>query len=129
MKSIRPILVVAAIAAGACSARLAMAGTGCQDDPERCVERGASTSHRTVAVAQAPTVAVAPVRIAPVVAHRTAPAQHKVASKPGRVAPSTPAPATPGMGMLLKLSNGGGGDVSLFPSRPSDNNSGASWVL
>ena len=129
MKSIRPLLVVAAITAGAVSARPAMAGTGCQDDPERCVERGASTSHRTVAVAQAPTVAVAPVRIAPVTAHKTAVAQHKNTGKPARVAPSTPAPATPGMGMLLKLSNGGGGDVSLFPSRPSDNNSGASWVL
>lgn len=133
MKSIRPLLVVAAITAGAVSARPAMAGTGCQDDPERCVERGATTSHRTVAVSPAPTVAaatVAPVRIAPVsAAHKLAPAQHKNTTKPARVAPSTPAPATPGMGMLLKLSNGGGGDVSLFPSRPSDSNTGASWVL
>src|SRR5262245_8726785 len=114
--------------AGVVSARPAMAGTGCQDDPERCVERGAATSHRTVAVAQAPTVA--PVRIAPALtSHRASPVQHKVTGKSARIAPSTPAPATPGMGMLLKLSNGGGGDVSLFPSRPSDTNTGASWVL
>jgi hypothetical protein len=45
------------------------------------------------------------------------------------VTPSTPAPATPGMGMLLKLSNGSGGEVSLFPSKPNDTVTGASWVL
>jgi len=96
-------------------------------------------SHRSAAVPQASSATVAPARMsAPAVvaggpyaqltAHRAALQQHKSSNKPARVAPSTPAPATPGMGMLLKLSNGGGGDVSLFPSRPAEN-TGASWVL
>ena len=59
----------------------------------------------------------------------TSSAAKKSAGKPARVAPSTPAPATPGMGMLLKLSSGSGGDVSLFPSKPNDTTTGASWVL
>jgi hypothetical protein len=53
----------------------------------------------------------------------------KPANKPAKVSPTAPAPATPGMGMLLKLSNGSGGEVSLFPSKPNDTTSGASWVL
>lgn len=101
----------------------------CPDDPERCVERGASVSH-TAGVARSATHAISttatPVMVA--AAHKSAAAPaRKPASKPARVTP-LPASATPGMGMLLKLSGGTGGDVSWFPSRPADN-SGASWVL
>jgi len=138
--SIRPYLVTAVIAGSLVCGGSAFAGGGCPDDPERCVERGASMSRRSVAVPQASSATVAPARMsAPAVvaggpaaqltAHRAVmQQQHKSSNKPARVAPSTPAPATPGMGMLLKLSNGGGGDVSLFPSRPAEN-TGASWVL
>lgn len=133
MKSIRPYLVIAVMAASAAYVGPAIAGTGCPDDPEHCVERGATTTRRNVVVAQSSArVTPAPVATAPVaqpVVARKATPTHKSSSKPARVAPATSAPATPGMGMLLKLSNGGGGDVSLFPSRPTDNSTGASWVL
>jgi len=134
VKPNHPFLVIAVIAACVTSAGSAFAGSGCPDDPERCVERGATVSHRTVAVAPA-VVAPTPARIAPATAtaHKTPAAsvtpKSRSASKPARVTPSTPAPATPGMGMLLKLSNGSGGEVSLFPSKPNDTVSGASWVL
>ena len=135
MKPNHPFLVIAVIAACVTSAGSAFAGSGCPDDPERCVERGATVSHRTVTVAPAavaPTVA----RIAPATAtaHKAPAAsvapKSRSAGKPARVTPSTPAPATPGMGMLLKLSNGSGGEVSLFPNKVNDTTtSGASWVL
>src|SRR6266508_5246314 len=91
VKPIHPILVIAGFAALGTCANPVFAGTGCQDDPEHCVERGVSTSHRSVAVAQAPapTLASAPGRAAAVVATRRAPVPHKPASKPSRVAPST----------------------------------------
>ena len=132
MKLTRPFLAIAVLTACVMSASSAFAG--CPDDPERCVERGATVSHRTVAVAPA-VVAPTTARIAPATAtaHKAPAAsvtpKSKSASKPARVTPSTPAPATPGMGMLLKLSNGSGGEVSLFPSKPNDTPSGASWVL
>jgi len=119
------------------SAGSAFAGSGCPDDPERCVERGATVTHRTVAVAPTTVAATtAPARVAPATtAARKAPATataptRKPASKPARVSPAAPAPATPGMGMLLKLSNGSAGEVSLFPSsKPIENSKEASWVL
>ena len=129
MKPSRPFLVLAALIASALSAGTVLAGTGCPDDPERCVERGATVSHRTVAVAPVTNFSVAPatVKLAPVAAAKPAPV--KKSQKPARVTPASPAPATPGMGMLLKLSNGSGGEVSLFPSKPSENTTGVSWVL
>ena len=135
MKLNRPFLAIAVVTACVISAGSAFAGSGCPDDPERCVERGATVNHRTVTVAPATVVASAPTHVAPaaVQIHKapvvTATAKGKPASKPAKVSPTAPAPATPGMGMLLKLSNGSGGEVSLFPSKPSDTTSGASWVL
>ena len=140
MKLTRPILVIAALAAVVLSTRAAYAGSGCPDDPERCVERGASTSHRTVAVAPTTvaTTANVPARGTSMstAAHKpaatnTAPA-HRSSSKPARISPATPAPATPGMGMLLKLSNGSAGEVSLFPTKPNEKTektTETSWVL
>ena len=130
VKLIHPFLAIAVMTACAASAGSAFASGGCSDDPERCV-----MSHRTVAVSpttvatSTPThaVATAPTtRKAPAVPQAAA---RKPASKPARVSPATPAPATPGMGMLLKLSNGSGGEVSLFPSKANENTPGASWVL
>ena len=133
MKLTRSLLLAAVIVAMAMSTSAARASTGCPDDPERCVERGAATPHRVVAVANhvrgvttpAPAPTVAP---APAPAHKVAP--KPVAKKPVRLVPSlaTPTPATPGMGMLLKMSGGNGGDVSWLPGRLVDN-SGASWIL
>lgn len=133
MKLNRPFLAIAVMTACVMSAASAFAG--CPDDPERCVERGATVTHRTVGVAPTTAVASAPAHVAPatVVAHKApaaaATAKGKPASKPAKVSPIAPAPATPGMGMLLKLSNGAGGEVSLFPSKPNDTTPGASWVL
>ena len=132
MKLTRPFLVVAMMLASVPLVGTATA-SGCPDDPERCVERGATVTHRSVAVAPATIATAAPVHIAPAIATRKtlAPATntHKATSKPARITPTTPAPATPGMGMLLKLSSGSGGEVSLFPSKPAENAAGASWVL
>jgi len=132
VKLTRPFLVVAMLFASASSACTVLAGTGCPDDPERCVERGATVSHRTVAVPPVTSVAIAPATVKPapaVAAAKPAPTK-KQQAKPARVAPSTLAPPTPGMGMLLKLQNsGGGGEVSLFPSKQNDNPTGVSWVL
>jgi hypothetical protein len=138
VKLTRPIPVIVLLTACVMSASVASAGSGCPDDPERCVERGATVTHRTVSgtpTTVTTTTATTPGRTAPAVTTparkaptASAPAR-KTSSKPARVvSPSTPAPATPGMGMLLKLSNGSGGEVSLFPSKPNDP-SGASWVL
>ena len=133
------MLFAMSFAALAVSSSIVRANTGCPDDPERCIERGATAAHRTVVIsnnvrrvsAPAP-AAVAPAGSAPRPAVKPAalaPAR-KAHAKPARPTPSvsTPTPATPGMGMLLKMSSGTGGDVSWFPSRPVDTNS-ASWVL
>jgi hypothetical protein len=131
VKLTRPYLAIAVLTASVMSAGSAFAGSGCPDDPERCVERGATVTHRTVAVAPTPTTVTHAAQVTSV-AHK-APAvatpARKPTSKSVRVSPAAPAPATPGMGMLLKLSNGSGGEVSLFPSKPNDTTSGASWVL
>ena len=130
MKLDRPFLTIAVLTACVMSAGAAFA-SGCPDDPERCVERGA---HRTVAVAPTSVAASAPAHVAPATAatHKApvvTATPKKSASKPAKVSPTAPAPATPGMGMLLKLSNGSGGEVSLFPGKPNDTTTGASWVL
>ena len=134
MKLNRPLLALAVMTVCALAAGSAFA-SGCPDDPERCVERGATLKHSAVTVAPATVIASAPAHVAPVtvVAHKAqAPAaapKTKQPSKSARVSPTAPVPATPGMGMLLKLSNGAGGEVSLFPSKANDNATGASWVL
>ena len=131
------MILATSFAALAVGSSIVRANTGCPDDPERCIERGATVAHRTVVIpnnvrrVSTPT-AVAPAASAPrSVVKPAAPTPAKKAlAKPARPTPSvsTPTPATPGMGMLLKMSSGTGGDVSWFPSRPVDTNS-ASWVL
>lgn len=140
MKLTRSLMFVAVFAGAlAATVSIARAGTGCPDDPERCGERGATTPHRVVSIANSAHTVTSPtpaVVNAPASAHRssvtttTKPLAKKPAAKPTRPAPSVsaPTPATPGMGMLLKMSGGNGGDVSWFPSRPVDT-TGASWIL
>jgi len=132
VKLTRTFLALAALAVVVVSSRAAYASSGCPDDPERCVERGASMTHRAVASTPATVVVSAPAHAAPTattLAHKAPAAAptRKSAGKSARAA--TPAPATPGMGMLLKLSNGNGGEVSLFPSKPTEKTAEASWVL
>lgn len=140
MKLTRPLLFIAlltAVATVASWAPVVRASTGCPDDPERCVERGAAVPHRVVAVVNVvrtvPTPAPAPSAVnAPAPAHKLVakPVVKKPAAKVSRPVPSVsaPTPATPGMGMLLKMSGGTGGEVSWFPNRPVESN-GASWIL
>ncbi len=132
MKLTRPLAFAALAAACALVAPVARAGTGCPDDPERCVERGASVPHTAnvaTSAARIPAPPAAPAVVATTRKAAAAPAR-KSAGKPAHTTPlpATATPATPGMGMLLKLSGGTGGDVSWYPSRPADN-TGASWVL
>jgi hypothetical protein len=129
----RSFLAIAMVTACVISAGSAFAGSGCPDDPERCVERGATVIHRGVVVAPATVVPSPPAhaQVATAPAHKApAPApKSKSVNKAARISPAAPAPATPGMGMLLKLSNGTAGEVSLFPGKLNDTTSGASWVL
>ena len=117
-------------------AAVSRAATVCPDEPERCVERGAAVQRTSGVVTRASHTVSAPAApIVVVASHKPAavPAAvpaHKAAAKPVRVTPlpASTTPATPGMGMLLKLSGGNGGDVSWYPARPADN-TGVSWVL
>lgn len=127
MKQTRPFLLAVLAAACLFAAPRARAGSVCTDEPERCVERGASVPHAAVVVgatrATPPAAAtVAAHRMPAVAAHKQAPA-----AKSAKPAPR-PALSTPGMGMLLKMSAGSGGDVTWSPGRSVDN-TGASWVL
>jgi hypothetical protein len=123
-------LLIATVALVATASR---AATVCPDEPERCVERGAAVSRTAGVVTSASHTVSAPA--APIVvaaAHKPAPtpARKAPAAKPAHTTPlpASATPATPGMGMLLKLSGGTGGDVSWYPARPADN-TGVSWVL
>ena len=125
----RPLQLVLVVAAAAVLAPVANAGSRCTDDPERCVERGASVSRPAArVVASAPVITAQPASTAPIA--RKPVAMRKVTPKPARVtpAPATPAP-TPGMGMLLKLSNGTGGEVTWQPGGRTTDNTGATWIL
>ena len=112
-------------------APVAHAGSRCSDDPERCVERGASVSRpASRAVTAAPALA-RPTPAATAVPTHKLTTVSKPAPKPARVAPRASAPPapTPGMGMLLKLSSGTSGDVSWSPARNVESSTGASWIL
>lgn len=126
-----PLQLLFAFAACALLAPAALATTRCSDDPESCVKSASKASRPAVQMATNSTHASAAItasapakKMAPAV---VAPVAKKPATKPQRVAPRTTSP-TPGMGMLLKLSNGSGGDISWTPSKTSDT-PGQSWVL
>lgn len=131
MKRTLPLHLLFALTACSLLAPAAFATTRCGDDPESCVKSASKASRPAVQLATNSThapAAVAPSapakKPAPAV---VAPAPKKPATKPQRVAPRTASP-TPGMGMLLKLSNGSGGDISWTPGKVSDT-PGQSWVL
>lgn len=132
MNLIRPLQLALVVAAAAALASVANAGSRCTDDPERCVERGASASRPASRNVVSATLTAMPVVSAPAPARKPL-AMRKVTIAPKAVrvtpaAPATPAP-TPGMGLLLKLSSGTGGDVSWQPGARAADNTGASWIL
>jgi hypothetical protein len=132
VKRTLPFHLLFALAACSLLASAAFATTRCGDDPESCVKSASKASRPAVQLAtnstHAPSTTVttsAPaLKPAPPV---VAPVTKKPAAKPQRVAPRTTSP-TPGMGMLLKLSNGSGGEISWTPGKTSDT-PGQSWVL
>ena len=132
MNLTRPAQMLLVVAATGLLASAASAGSRCTDDPERCVERGATVSRPLARVATTTPAVLAPAQLAPSVsARKSSMVTRKATLRAAKVtprasAPSTPAP-TPGMGMLLKLSSGGG-DVTWQQGRNVDN-SGASWIL
>ena len=120
-----------AFAACALSAPVASATTRCSDDPESCVKGASKGSRAAVQLATTSPSIAAPAQVAPAsIARKSAPAAKKPAAKPQRVAPLTPlTPSpTPGMGVLLKLSNGATGEISWTPGKTSET-PGQSWVL
>lgn len=131
MKRTLPLHLLFAFAACALLAPSAFATTRCSDDPESCVKSASKASRPAVQLATNSTHAGAAVTASAPAKKPTAgvaaPAAKKPATKPQRVAPRTSSP-TPGMGMLLKLSNGSGGDISWTPGKASET-TGQSWVL
>ena len=129
----RPLQFLFVLAAVAVMAPVASAGSRCTDDPERCVERGASVSRPARTLAPAPALVTAqPVAHAPA-RKVTVPRKTSKVTRATPNAGTTPAP-TPGMGMLLKLSTATGGDVTWAPggrTQDKDNtvSTGASWIL
>ncbi len=124
MKLTRPLQLLIVMATAALFAPAASAASRCADDPERCVERGASVSRPSTRVVAA---VPATLQSSPALTTRKLAPARKPVAKPARVAPRA-TPPTPGMGMLLKLSSGSGRDVSWLPAGNVDN-SGASWIL
>ena len=112
MKLIRLSLIAAVFSACAFLAPVVRAGTACPDDPERCVERGAAISHTRGVMSsavQSHGVSTPTTPAVSVAAHKSAAATpRRPVSKPARITslPGSATPATPGMGMLLKLSGG-----------------------
>jgi hypothetical protein len=92
----------------------------------RPVNRVATVMASTPQLAPVPAPGTsAPAAAQPQLARKVAAPAKKPATKPQRNAPAP----TPGMGMLLKLSTGGGGDISSLQGRSSDSSTGQSWVL
>jgi hypothetical protein len=115
----------------------AHAASGCPDDPERCVERGASARRAIGASAAHVSLTSAPALVAPApqqpLARPAAPSRKAVARAaraPRAVshAPSASAPP-PGMGMLLKFSVGSANDNTWSAARPAESSPGTSWIL
>lgn len=135
MKLTRSPLALLVVAASLSLVSVVRAGTGCPDDPERCVERGASVRRAVGATASAASLTSAPALASP--AAPAVSSKPPIARKPVRVTrtarPTTHAPATsaptPGMGMLLKLSVGSSGESAWSAARPSDPTTGTSWIL
>ena len=128
MKRTLPLHLLFALATCALLAPAASATTRCSDDPESCVKSASKASRPAIQLATTSAQAPATAQVAPTApALKSAPAAKKPAAKPKSAAPRTTTP-TPGMGMLLKLSNGSGGDISWTPGKASETQ-GQSWVL
>ena len=133
-RSIPQALLVALIACVSL-APAAFAGARCSDDPESCVKGASRVSRPAVELASATSHTPATVQIAPGTpapaplfkAPAPVPSAKKAAARPQRTTPRTTTP-TPGMGLLLKMSNGGGGDISWLPGKNNEATS-PSWVL
>ena len=136
MKRIGPLHLLAVIGLVALCASAANAGSRCSDEPEPCVKSSASLSRPVARVTASEPArvqpAVQPAQAPALVAKKTAAPARKPVAKVQRTAP------TPGMGMLLKLSNGSANDVSWLPSHASETQrqksekseaQGQSWVL
>ena len=80
------MLFAMSFAALAVSSSIVRANTGCPDDPERCIERGATAAHRTVVISnnvrRVSAPAPAPAAVAP------AASAPRPAVKPAALAPA-----------------------------------------
>ena len=131
MKRILPLQLLFAIAALALLSTAAVAGARCSDDPESCMKSASKSSRSTVQLASTP----APAPLAPTVTAKKATpapvAAKKPAAKSKNGATLSPSP-TPGMGVLIKLSNGNTGEISWAPTKPAEpgeKQAAQSWIL
>ena len=129
MKRILPLQLLFAIAAVALLSTAAYAGARCSDDPESCMKSAAKPARTSVQLASATT----PAPLAPSVTAKkpaAAPVAKKSAAKSKNGAARSTSP-TPGMGVLIKLSNGSTGDISWTPANPAEPNAKPtqSWIL
>ena len=128
MKRTLPLHLLFAFAACSLFATTAFATSRCSDDPESCVKSASKASRPAVQLASSSSHTSAPAQVTTTApAKKPAAAVKKPAAKPKPAAPRTTSP-TPGMGMLLKLSTGSGGDISWTPGKPYET-PGQSWVL
>ena len=114
----RLLIRIAAVSAALSLLAISAAWAGCKtgDEPESCVPRTAAQHTALAATTTTTTTTLAPVTH---VATRVAPAParaHAAAPTPAPAHKSAApfAPATPGMGMLLKVTTGTSGDLSML---------------
>ncbi len=132
MKRILPLQLLFAIAAVALLSSAAMAGARCSDDPESCMKSASKSSRTTAQLASNP----APAPLAPTVTAKKATPAPVAAKKPaatksknGATLSTSP---TPGMGVLIKLSNGNSSEISWAPtktSEPGEKQTAQTWIL
>ena len=133
MRRTVPQALLVALVACSSLAPAAFAGARCSDDPESCVKGASRVSRPAVELASTASHTPATVQVAPSapvpapIAKAPAPTNKKAAARTPRTTPRTTTP-TPGMGLLLRMSNEGGGDISWLPGK-SNEATGQSWVL
>ena len=131
MKRNLPLQLLFAIAALALLSSAALAGARCSDDPESCMKSASKSARTTARLASTP--APTPASLAPTVTAKKATPAPTAAKKPAAKSKNgAMLSPTPGMGVLIKLSNGNTGEISWAPAKPAEpgeKQAAQSWIL